>query len=76
MIRGRCSPAGGVLRRDAALLFVDGVLPVVIGSEGVADGVCRRMANPEMLSWCPIASSRRGERRLEKARTTVTFGSR
>jgi hypothetical protein len=46
-----------------------------VGDEDV-DDVRRRTANPEMLSWCPIASSRRGERRLEEARTTVTFGSR
>jgi hypothetical protein len=38
----------------------------VIGDDkGDADDVWRRTANPEMVSWCPIASNRREERRLE-----------
>jgi hypothetical protein len=53
----------------------DGELPVIVNGEGVADVVSRRTVNPEMLSWCPITSSRRGERRLEEARMMVTFGS-
>jgi hypothetical protein len=41
-----------------------------------ADGEQKRLANSERSSGCSIASSRRGERRLEKARTTVCFGRR
>jgi hypothetical protein len=54
----------------------DGELPGVGDGEGVSDGVQKRSENSERSSGCSIASSRRGERRLEKARTTVTFGSR
>jgi hypothetical protein len=39
MIRGRCSPAGGILRRDAAVMFIDGVLPVVGGDGGVVNAM-------------------------------------
>jgi hypothetical protein len=43
----------------------DGELPGVGDGEGVLDGVHRRSANSEGSSGCSIASSRRGERRLE-----------
>jgi hypothetical protein len=39
-----------------------------------ADGVQKRPVNSERSSGCLIASSRRGEWRLEKARMTVCFG--
>jgi hypothetical protein len=52
----------------------DGELSVIGDDEGDVDDVRRRTANPEMVSWCPIASSRRGERRLETRRVEVSFG--
>jgi hypothetical protein len=49
----------------------------MIGDDkGDADDVRRRTANPKMVSWCPIASSRREERRLETRRAEVSFGWR
>jgi hypothetical protein len=39
----------------------------------IADDTRRRMTNPEMASRCLIASSRRGERRLETRRAEVSF---
>jgi hypothetical protein len=49
----------------------------VIGDDkGDADDMRRRTANLEMVSWCPIASSRREEMRLETRRAEVSFGWR
>jgi hypothetical protein len=66
-------PAGH-RRRGPALDVNDGELPGVGDGEEVSDGVQERSAISEGSSGCSIASSRRGERRLEKARTMVCFG--
>jgi hypothetical protein len=52
----------------------DGELPRVGDGAGVSDGVQKRSANLEGSSGCPIASSRRRERRLEIVVAAGRFG--
>jgi hypothetical protein len=51
-----------------------GELPRVGDDVGVSDGVQKRSANLEGSSGCPIASGRRGERRLEIVVAAGCFG--
>jgi hypothetical protein len=55
----------GRRRRGAALEVDDGAILMNSDGEEDVDDVRRRTANPEMVSRCPIASSRRERRRLE-----------
>jgi hypothetical protein len=48
MDREDCSPVREVLRRDAALEFVDGVLPVVGDDGEVVDAMRKRTADSEV----------------------------
>jgi hypothetical protein len=63
-------------RRAPALESDGGELPVIGDDEGYADDVRRSTASLEMVSRCPIASSRREGRRLETRRAEVSFESR
>jgi hypothetical protein len=42
------SPAGEVLRRETALMFIDGLLLVISDDEEVADGMQTTMGNSKV----------------------------